>query len=114
MNIKVKVARMLNEYPETRDCDQTLTLYIWLNFHRDKLFKDENGKWCVRFKNILELPREDAVKRWRAKFNEPSKEYPKGRWRSTNPAVMKKRKQMEDWWLAELGYTQETFNKLKK
>lgn len=72
--------------PKSRESDQYLTLTIWARYYTSKLRIDELGKKWIKLSDIMDLPREDAVKRIRAKFNE------KGQYLPTNPKVIKQRR----------------------
>lgn len=104
-SLKTRVEAMLAKYPQTRESDQLLTLYIWAYYYPDKITKDSEGRKLVRLVDILELPREDNVKRIRAKFNEAGKYLPK-------QAVVIKRRKQADKWRTDLGYSVPQENKL--
>lgn len=88
-NLKDKVLQGLAQCPEARDDDIKLTNWIWLNYYADHISKNEQGEYVVRLIDLYRLPREDAVKRLRAKFNEQGKYLP------TNKEVLKKRRLLE-------------------
>ncbi len=90
--LKKQVEKVLRGYPETRNSDITLTIKIWQMFY---------GVGRVVDVNLLyDLPREDNVKRIRAKFCEQKESwaYP------TSLEVAKKRQIKEDEWRMALGY----------
>lgn len=97
-NLKQKIIERLTNVPQCRDSDQYLTLSIWSKYHSEKMFKNQAGEICVRLRDIMELPREDNVKRIRAKLNE------EGLYLSENLEVLRKRKQLENEWRERLGY----------
>ena len=41
---------------------------IWYKFHNSKLVKLDDGTQAVRLKDLFDLPREDNIKRLRAKI----------------------------------------------
>jgi len=97
MKLTEKVEEVLKRYPKTRESDQLLTLYIWQIYYPQFIFLDQEGKKCVRMINILELPREDNIKRIRAKFNQDLKYMP-------SDAMVIKRRRQEEKWKKDLGY----------
>jgi hypothetical protein len=97
MKLKDQVEWCLQNLPGTRDSDIKLTLNIWKKFYPDKL-KVIDDQYYVKAKDLYELPREDNVKRIRAKFNEQDK------YLTDNPEIRKQRKQKEIEWLVDLGY----------
>jgi hypothetical protein len=90
--LKDQVRRTLMAYPETRNSDIALTIKIWEEFYgiRD----------TIQTKQLYDLPREDNVKRIRAKFCEQNKQwaYP------TIWKIAQKRGIKEDEWRNVLGY----------
>lgn len=91
-NLKNQVERILKEYPETRNSDITLTIKIW------EIFYAKDNKIDVR--DLYELPREDNIKRIRAKFCQEKKPwaYP------TEIKIMRARRIKEIEWRIALGY----------
>lgn len=92
MHLKDKVLHCLIEYPETRNSDILLTQKIWKTFHYSKL-KQFDGEYYVKVENLLDLPREDTIKRIRATIQNQEKKY-----LPTNIEVVKKRKINELAW----------------
>lgn len=101
-SLKTKIEFVLENYPDTRNDDISLTLHIWRLYYYDFLFKDENGRLCVKLKNIFELPREDNIKRLRAKIQNEQ-----GKWLPTSPVIRKRRGILEEEWRKHLGYNPE-------
>lgn len=97
MKLKDQVEWCLKNIPSTRDSDIKLTLNIWWRFF-PKSIKQIDGEYFVRAKDMYDLPREDNVKRIRAKFNE------QGEYLTDKPQIRKQRKQKEIEWLHDLGY----------
>lgn len=92
--IKEEIEHCLQKYPETRNSDITLTIKVWEEFYSEVLFDaPHNGKSSINVLDLFNLPREDNVKRVRAKFTELGKYLPtswevakqrqieEGRWR---------------------------------
>ena len=68
--LKNQVERVLQKYPETRNSDITLTIQIWKEFYPTRVM---DGK--VSLADLYDLPREDNVKRVRAKFQNEENKY---------------------------------------
>ncbi len=97
MKLKDQVEFCLKNIPATRDSDIKLTLNIWRQFFPQSIKKIDDD-FFVRARDMYELPREDNVKRIRAKFNE------NGEYLTDKPQIRKARKQKEIEWLIDLGY----------
>lgn len=92
-DLTTQVTEVLASTPKARDSDQYLTLVIWATYYKSRLFKNEKGATSVQLADIMELPREDNVKRIRAKIqNEQHKYLP------TSLEVAKQRRINEDEW----------------
>lgn len=92
VKLKEQVKKILIEYPETRNSDITLTIEIWKQFcNVDGILKTEQ---------LYDLPREDNIKRIRAKFCEQGNvwAFP------TEWKIAKGRGMLEDRWRQSLGY----------
>ncbi len=91
--LKSQILQILENYPKSRDSDLWLTIKLWCVFYPSRIKNDEKLGKFVFLKDIMELPREDAVKRIRAVIqNEEHKYLP------TNWKVAKQRKINEDIW----------------
>ncbi len=97
MKLREEVEEILRDFPKSRDSDINLLLLIWTQYYSHKI-KNIDGRYYVALKDLHDLPREDHVKRYRAKFNEL------GLYLSKDPGIIKKRKQQEKQWLNNLGY----------
>lgn len=98
--LKDQIEYVLDKYPKTRNSDIGLTATIWQVYYQDKVFQNGEGLVCVRLRDLNYLPREDAIKRIRAKIqNEEMKFLP------TELAVVKKRRINEEAWRTAMGYT---------
>lgn len=92
--LKKQILEVLKEYPQSRDSDQWLTIKIWAKYYPSRIHLNEltNDKY-IFLKDIMEMPREDNVKRIRAVIqNEENKFLP------TSLKVVKKRKINEQKW----------------
>ena len=103
-NLKIQVEHCLKEYPYTRNCDVALTIRLWKIYYRSFISINERGVEFIRVQDLHDLPREDNIKRHRARFQN----------HSTNPKylpddyfVRKKRKISEETWRKHLGYDPE-------
>lgn len=98
MTLQDKILNCLEFYPETRDSDIALMIKIWEKYHIEMLSKS-GGELYVKLDRLYDLPREDNVKRYRAKIqNEEHKFMP------TTWEIAKARKINEEIWRRELGY----------
>jgi hypothetical protein len=96
MDLKQKTLFCLQKHPETRNSDIALTEKIWWEFHNSKI-KEFDGEKYVKIKDMYELPREDNVKRIRAKIqNEEHKFLP------TNDIILKQRGLLAEKWRLEM------------
>lgn len=111
--LKNQVGEILRECPETRNSDITLMIKIWVRFYTPYIFGEgsERGS-SVRLKDLYELPREDNIKRIRAKFQEEAlKRINDGKERGdeqfylpTDPKVAKQRQINRAIWEKALAY----------
>lgn len=97
--LEYKVRYVLAKDPDTRNSDITLTTHIWWYFHKDSVVKI-NDKYYVCVSDLHELPREDNIKRIRAKIQNEEKLY-----LPTSETVARKRKWNEQEWRKSLGYS---------
>ncbi len=66
--LKAQVEQILKTYPDTRDSDITLMIHIWKQYYGSRLVKFQGQTVFVALDNLYDLPREDNIKRIRAKF----------------------------------------------
>lgn len=95
-----QIEAVLREYPGARDCDVHLTLMIWWTFYSTRLIKVEGNIPAVKLSEIKKLPREDHVKRYRARIQNEENRYLPTKWE-----VAKKRRIARKQWEEALGYT---------
>jgi hypothetical protein len=89
-----KIISVLADTPHARNDDLYLTLCIWKRFTPTRIKYDEATKqYSVTFNDILILPREDHIKRIRARIQNKEKKYPPTSW-----LVAKQRKMAELEW----------------
>lgn len=100
------VESVLKDVEETRNSDITLTVEIWKRYYPEEVLNTSRGdKTGIFIESLYKLPREDNVKRIRAKIqNEENKYLP------TNPDVRRKRKISEEAWYDYLGYARRNPN----
>ena len=96
--LTVEVEEILRNIPETRNSDITLMIEVWKRFYKNKLKVAKTGQHGVYLEDLYYLPREDTIKRIRAKFNENGQFYP------TDWEVAKARGMEEDQWRVAMGY----------
>lgn len=91
ISLEQKVERILTDYPQTRNSDVELTIKIWEVYH--------GVGDSVKTRDIFSLPREDNVKRIRARIqNDQHRLLP------TSEQVAKQRKWNIQVWRERLGY----------
>lgn len=97
MKLKKQVEYILKHYPETRDSDIALTIQLWRDYYPGYISID--GK--IRLSDLYTLPREDNIKRVRAKFQNTDGLYPPTTWE-----IAEKRGFEEIRWRRLLGYNE--------
>lgn len=97
-NIKAKVEEALTKDEQSRNSDIRCTNYILINHFQGRLFKDKDGDWAIKLKELYNVPSIDDVKRIRALFNS------KGKYLPTSKTVAKQRRINEEEWRRNLGY----------
>jgi hypothetical protein len=93
LQIKKQVEDILQTIPETRNSDITLMIELWKRFYSKLLKKGSTGELGVWLEDLHRLPREDNIKRWRAKFQNDEGKYLPTLW-----SVAKQRKIEEEKW----------------
>lgn len=96
-DLDTKVRNMLYADEQSRNSDIRLMHMIWVKYY-PSLLKTVDGKIHVRLQNMYDLPREDNIKRIRAKIQNVEHLYPPTVWE-----VAKKRGMKEDEWRKYLG-----------
>ena len=91
--LQKQVDYCLKNFPKTRNSDIELTLAIWKHYYPSRIVYSKTGVSLIRLRDLFDLPREDNVKRIRAKIqNELGKYLP------TSLEVAKQRKIAETEW----------------
>jgi len=92
--VKRMVESCLKRFPKTRNSDIELTITIWNEYCQQRIFSaPHNGQPSIELRNLFDLPREDHVKRIRAKFQN---DY--GKYLPTSWEVAKQRQIEEGAW----------------
>ena len=98
--LKWQVEHCLRESADTRNCDITLMIEVWLTFYPEYLMPNHAERYiAIKLGALYELPREDNIKRVRAHFQNKKKMYLPTDWK-----VAQKRGIAEDEWRVALGY----------
>jgi hypothetical protein len=92
-----KVRAVLADDEKSRNSDIRLTQMIWWRYYQHNI-KMIDDKPYVNMLDLFDLPREDNIKRIRAKIQNEEKLY-----LPTIPAIAKKRGWQEDEWRMYLG-----------
>ena len=90
--IKAKVEYILEEFSETRNSDIELMIKIIKFYYPNYIYETHCGNKAVCLSALHDLPREDHIKRIRAKFNSVGKYLP------TEWEVAKARRINEEVW----------------
>jgi hypothetical protein len=80
-----QIVAVLKGDEQSRNSDIRLTQMIWYTFYRSHL-KEVDGEYYVRMKSMYDIPREDNIKRIRAKIQNVEHRYV-----PTDPKVALKR-----------------------
>ena len=98
LTLEKQVRHVLEMDEQSRNSDIRLTQVIWWTYYRKDLLQTKGGVY-VKIDKLFELPREDNVKRIRAKIQNVHHEF-----LPTSPEVAKKRGWEIDEWRQYLGY----------
>lgn len=99
LRLTEQVEQILKKYPETRNSDIDLTIKLWKIYYPNKIhYGTVKGIPVIRLKDLFELPREDNIKRIRAKIQ--NQEF---RYLPTYIEVVRRRRMDEDSWREALG-----------
>lgn len=91
--LKSRVLSILKDFPKARDSDIWLTIKLWTLYYPTLIDRTDQENPKIKLSDILHLPREDNVKRVRAKIqNEEHLYLPE------TPEVRKQRKISEEEW----------------
>lgn len=73
-HLKQQVIEQLRQRPECRNSDVALTISIWQTYFPQMISRNLRDEDCIKLKDLYELPREDNIKRIRAKLQEEALE----------------------------------------
>lgn len=96
--LEKQIRAVLKADEKSRNSDIRLTQMVWWKFYHYSLTKS-GGKVYIEINKLFDLPREDNIKRIRAKIQNDMHEY-----LPTDPEVAKKRGWEIDEWREYLGY----------
>lgn len=97
-DLKYQIVQCLQRFPNTRDSDVDLTIMVWITFW-GQYIKLVSGIHSVALEDLHRIPREDHIKRLRAKIQNEEGRYMPTRWE-----VAKARHIEENKWREALGY----------
>lgn len=97
MSLKEKILFCLEKHPQTRNSDILLTRAVWHEFNNSKIFQHE-GRPAVYLEDMMDLPREDNIKRLRAVIQNVEHKF-----LPTSEEVCRQRKIEEFWWHSEMS-----------
>lgn len=92
-NLKIAVLGILQDNPKARDSDQYLTIMLWMRYFPTRILELPDGSKAIKLRDVMDLPREDNVKRIRAIIQNVE-----GKYLPTSWEVAKKRKINEEVW----------------
>lgn len=73
--LRTQIIAILRQYPQSRNSDQWLTLKLWCVYFPSRIKEDAQKKKFVYLRDVLDLPREDHVKRIRAIIQNEEKRF---------------------------------------
>lgn len=108
-NLKNQVEYCLATYPEARDSDITLMILLWKEYYPQRLIDTISGQDSIMLESLYDLPREDNIKRYRAKFQNDKKN---PQYLPTDPEVARQRGIKEEVMREEMGHSPSTFERI--
>ncbi len=102
MTLKRQVEQMLKEFKDTRNSDAYLTVKIWKTYYSEEMKDYDLNNPYDLFSFLKEVPSQENIKRWRAKFQNDRKLY-----LPTSRTVAIQRKWREEEWRSLMGYNPE-------
>lgn len=100
--LKNQVSHILSHFPEARNSDIRLTIELWKNYYPNYIIANTSygvDNPLIAIKDLFELPREDNIKRIRAKIQNEDREF-----LPTDIKVFIERARASDEWRRFLGY----------
>jgi hypothetical protein len=92
-DLKNKVSNILNEHPETRNCDIKLMIYLWNKHFSAHIKVTNNGQQGIYLSSLYTLPTQESIKRVRAIIQNDEH-----RFLPTDEKVRRQRRVSEDEW----------------
>lgn len=108
-NLTGQVEYILASIPETRNSDITLMIEIWKRFYSKNIKYVRDTDECVLLKDLYDLPREDNIKRIRAKFQNDKKN---PQYLPTDQKIAEQRGILAEVWREAMGHTPTTFQRI--
>lgn len=93
-----QVQSILRDIPQARNSDITLMTELWRRYYPEYIFTESDID-CIALVNLFNLPREDNIKRIRAKIQNEER-----RFLPTEPMVFVERAKLSREWKKFLGY----------
>ena len=94
-NLKMKVEAILREFPQSRNDDRWLACKLWAVYYPEYIVRQDNDPAMVRLEDIVKLPSQDTIARYRQIVQNVDKEY-----LPTKIEVIRRRKMNEEEWRA--------------
>lgn len=98
--LRVMVENILASVPETRNSDILLTKTIWVRYFKAEILTGKDGREYINIDSLWQLPREDHIKRIRAKIQNEDRLY-----LPTEKSVFLQRVKLSKAWKKFLGYS---------
>jgi len=70
MTVKEKVKTILEKYPDARNSDRKLIVWLWWYFHGNRFEKQEDGELWIRARDVFDFESTETIRRIRQKFQE--------------------------------------------
>lgn len=99
-DLHLKVINILRDNPETRNSDVTLSITLWKKYYSELIFTSKSSVDYIPLSRLYELPREDNIKRIRAKIQNIERKF-----LPTSEVVFLKRAANSKEWRKFLGYS---------
>lgn len=95
---KEQVRKVLEIDPQSRNSDTRLFQMMLFRYNQSLIFKDEDGDWAIKLRNLYEAPNKSDLQRYRAYWqNEKHLFLP------TSSEVRRQRKINEELWHSKMS-----------
>jgi hypothetical protein len=88
--LKTRVSGVLAEFPDTRNCDIKLMIYLWNKYYPAHI-KNTSGGQGIFLSSLYTLPTQESIKRVRAIIQNDEH-----RWLPTDEKVRRRRRVLEE------------------